>query len=361
MGRTELAKLLEKNTKAEDERELWIWGTGNTAEMFAEGFRRWKRNGQILGYVDNNPEKWGKTFFEKPVISPNGLKKRQNPFVLLCSNQLDIIEAVGKQLDAMELRWELLESFVLRDLKEEVLKVYDILADERSRSIYEYLVLCKMNGAYPQEESGLLDCMHGYFSLPEFEKADASEVFIDVGCFTGDTIEEYLNCKGNTFHQIYSFEPDKVSFSQAENNIKSLCERYHIERDRIHLFPYGVGGKTAEGVFRRFEETEGAGSKFVTGMVNDEKTETKIVALDDFLQDGFSLLKADVESYEYQVLLGAEKSIRKYRPKLAICLYHNTFDFIQIPKLVKQMVSDYKLYIRQHAASWYDTVLYATI
>ena len=70
-------------------------------------------------------------------------------------------------------------------------------------------------------------------------------------------------------------------------------------------------------------------------------------------------MKADVESYEYQVLRGAEKTIRNFKPKLIICLYHNTFDFVQIPLMVKKMNPEYKIYVRQHADTWYDTIMYA--
>ncbi len=361
MEQTEALKMLkENNANGAYEKEIWIWGTGNTAEMFQEGLNRWKRYNQIYGYIDNNPEKWGKLFYGKPVISPDQLRKRKDTIVLLCSNQLTVMEAVGRQLNQMGLAWGLLESFVLKDLREEVSRTYSLFEEEHSKILYEYLISCKMKGCYPKEDCGMLDSGPVYFSLPEFRNPDPDEIFVDVGCFTGDTIEEYLSLRGNLFRQIYSFEPDTISYSKAKVNVNTLCEQYNLAADQIRLYPYGVGSHSGEGAFEHFEETEGAGSKFVSGGSSGENA-IKIVSLDDFLPDGFSFLKADVESYEYQVLLGAEKSIRKHRPKLAICIYHNTFDFIQIPSLLKRMVPEYRLFIRQYAASWSETVLYATV
>ncbi|MEM2115949.1 MAG: hypothetical protein QW524_03220 [Candidatus Woesearchaeota archaeon] len=38
--------------------------------------------------------------------------------------------------------------------------------------------------------------------------------------------------------------------------------------------------------------------------------------------------------------LGAEKTIKKYKPVLSISLYHTPIDFFEIPKLLKQQVSE---------------------
>lgn len=51
--------------------------------------------------------------------------------------------------------------------------------------------------------------------------------------------------------------------------------------------------------------------------------------------------------------------IQKYRPKLAICLYHTPFDMFEIPKYIKEIVSDYKMEIRHHTYNTSETVLYA--
>lgn len=85
------------------------------------------------------------------------------------------------------------------------------------------------------------------------------------------------------------------------------------------------------------------------------------VKLDEFLTEPYSFLKADIESYEYQMLLGAEKSIRKFKPLLAVCIYHNAVDFYSIPILVKQILPEYRLAIRHHKDTLGETVLYAWV
>ena len=77
------------------------------------------------------------------------------------------------------------------------------------------------------------------------------------------------------------------------------------------------------------------------------------------MREPYSYLKADIESYEYQMLCGAKHSIKKYKPNIAICIYHNAVDFFQIPIMVHDLYPDYKLMIRQHSFTVADTLLYA--
>jgi hypothetical protein len=71
------------------------------------------------------------------------------------------------------------------------------------------------------------------------------------------------------------------------------------------------------------------------------------------------IIKMDIEGAEYRALLGAQNSIKKHKPRLAICLYHNIEDFIEIPELILKMVPEYKLFLRHHSKSCTDTILYA--
>ena len=54
--------------------------------------------------------------------------------------------------------------------------------------------------------------------------------------------------------------------------------------------------------------------------------------------------------------------IKENKPKLAICVYHLEEDLWEIPILIKQLVPEYKIYMRQHyeEVDW-ETVCYATL
>ena len=67
----------------------------------------------------------------------------------------------------------------------------------------------------------------------------------------------------------------------------------------------------------------------------------------------------DIEGAEYQAILGAKKIIDKYKPKLAICVYHKPEDIWELPWLIHKINQEYKFYLRHYSFGDVETVLYA--
>ena len=61
-----------------------------------------------------------------------------------------------------------------------------------------------------------------------------------------------------------------------------------------------------------------------------------------------TLIKLDVEGCEREALEGARKSITQHKPKLILSAYHRTEDLLELPLLIREMNSGYKLYLRHH-------------
>ena len=60
-----------------------------------------------------------------------------------------------------------------------------------------------------------------------------------------------------------------------------------------------------------------------------------------------TIIKMDIEGAERDALLGAKHTIRVHRPVLAICIYHLQSDFYRIPLLMKNLCTDYTLFLRR--------------
>ena len=129
---------------------------------------------------------------------------------------------------------------------------------------------------------------------------------------------------------------------------------------KIEVYQYAISDETIEGYVEAYSSNNGLGSKVIFKQ-NDDLKKCVCVKIDDFIKEKYDFLKADIESFEYRMLLGAEKSIRKYTPKLAICIYHNAVDFVTIPLLIKKINPVYNLKIRHHLGDLSDTVLYAYV
>ena len=61
----------------------------------------------------------------------------------------------------------------------------------------------------------------------------------------------------------------------------------------------------------------------------------------------------------FMALKGSEKTIKLYKPRLIVSLYHRTEDLIKLPLLIKELNPEYRFYLRHHPyiPAW-DTLFY---
>ena len=60
------------------------------------------------------------------------------------------------------------------------------------------------------------------------------------------------------------------------------------------------------------------------------------------------------------VLRGARKSIAKWRPKMAVSVYHRKEDLLDIPEFLSNIHPDYSFSLSLNNPSFIDMVLYAS-
>lgn len=357
MSREDLELLLCTKIPNISGKKIWIWGAGDTAQLYQEGFRRLEAEGfQIEGYADQRIAQLGQKFNSKPVIEPKQLTSLENTCVLICTAQSNVIQEIAAQCEQLHLEWYLVDEVILKTHRQEVMKCYDWLEDQQSKDVYASLIQWRISGVQPNAK---IEQQNIYFALEAFTQTSSEEVFVDCGAYVGDTIEAYLKKKNGIFKKIIAFEPDPVNFERLKQQIAELCEKKNFLKNRFDLYPHGIGESLGMAQLERYEENRGIGSKVIAN--SEGEGNCKIVALDVFLQEPYTFLKADIESYEYQMLLGARKGITENEPLLAICIYHNAVDFYSVPLLIKQILPKYHLAVRHHSENLAETVLYAWV
>ncbi|HPQ08427.1 MAG TPA: FkbM family methyltransferase [Bacteroidia bacterium] len=148
------------------------------------------------------------------------------------------------------------------------------------------------------------------------------QIVMDIGANIGST-SLFIAQKIGSTGKVFSFEPDKYNFIQLSKNI-SLNKFKNIE-----IFNYGLGN--IKGEFKLYiSTTDNRGGNRIIADTNYNNKEYSIIhveRLDDFVEKNniskIDLIKIDVEGYEYNVLIGAEKVIRKNKPVLFIELDDN--------------------------------------
>jgi FkbM family methyltransferase len=189
--------------------------------------------------------------------------------------------------------------------------------------------------------------------FPDFLQSNEREVFVDCGAFTGDTIRSFLNQFGRSGAQnkIYAFEPDPENFNALAKNTNDL--------QSCSIFNKGVWRESG---YVKFIMPSNKYDSYIctTDCAHVNETLVETIALDDFHDsDAITFIKMDIEGAELDALKGAQNTIAKNKPKLAICLYHRHTDLINIPKFIKAIRNDYKFYMRSHSLTYLDLVLYA--
>lgn len=176
-----------------------------------------------------------------------------------------------------------------------------------------------------------------------------NEVFVDCGAYHGESSLDFISSMKRqgvlSYKRIIAFEPDEKNVEILKPQLK-LCKNIEIRAT-------GVGEKTEQLSFSSGDETS---SKFSS----DGDIKVSVESIDDVLSGSeATFIKMDIEGFELNALRGAAKTIKRYRPKLAICVYHKAEDLITIPQYIKELNSDYKLYFRNYKPTGTEAVLYA--
>ena len=85
------------------------------------------------------------------------------------------------------------------------------------------------------------------------------------------------------------------------------------------------------------------------------------LAVEQLHLDRVDFIKMDIEGGEVEALHGAEATLKKFGPTLAICVYHRPHDLPDIAAIMRQARPDYSLYLSHKSPNWNETVLFARV
>ncbi len=295
--------------RLEDKRNIVIFGSGINGKGIAQSL---KACGIMpVCYVDNAEDKWGTQVEGLEVKRPSEIDFKAVDAVVVTPFKQKIVDAMHKQLLELGAREETLLNY-----------------KDFSANVLEYEL---------------------YFD-PDLIKLHEDEVFVDAGALTLETSLRFIEeCRKNHIqhYRIHAFEPDYVSYGKCINMLKDMPDA------AIQLYDAGLW---SENTTLYFAETGNAASR-----ISMEQTGTliKTVALDSCISDPVTFIKMDIEGAELEALKGSREILKQYRPRLAISLYHKREDLVEIPSYIKELVPEYKLYIRHYSNASVETVLYA--
>lgn len=189
-----------------------------------------------------------------------------------------------------------------------------------------------------------------YFDLPKLKNhLIDDEVFVDVGAFDGQTSVNFVQWEGRC-RKIFAMEPDPQNIEKCVKALDAIGAEYE-------MLPFGAWNKQEQ---LSFSAGLNGGSHVGDNQLGTDEKQIiiDVAKIDDLIQEKVSFIKMDIEGAEINALKGAESTIKTYKPKLAICVYHKKEDIWEIPKLILSYVPEYKLYLRHYSLAKGETVLY---
>jgi FkbM family methyltransferase len=235
----------------------------------------------------------------------------------------------------------------IADGLEKISEMTSLLADDRSVATVLSLTRFRLSADIAQHPEA--DAKHQYLPPDLAKMIPQPIVFVDGGAFIGDTAESFL-ARGVKISEWYAFEPDPGNFHAL------IASPARDAIPRAIFFPCGLGDTLREIDF----VAESTASSHVAMQPCEGMIKIKIVTLDDGLS-GITptLIKLDIEGYEAAALAGMRRTLKKNGVALAISIYHKPADLWELPMLVRELMPNAELYIRQHGFNGFDTVLYA--
>jgi FkbM family methyltransferase len=222
---------------------------------------------------------------------------------------------------------------------------YAAMGDADSKAVYAAGIQMRITG-----DSGYMP----FSSYPQYYhplvNPKPGDLIIEGGVEWGETSVKFAESVGDS-GTVIAFEPDP-------NVHQSLQERF-MPHKNIQLERQGLWSSKS---LLNLEVKIHGGSR-VAYTSGEHTVPCPLIDIDTYMEqsglDRCDMIKLDIEGAELETLKGSVRTLRKYRPKLAISVYHYPYEqFVDIVQFLLEIDLGYALYMGHHLPACYETVLY---
>lgn len=165
-----------------------------------------------------------------------------------------------------------------------------------------------------------------------FQKYRPNTIYIDIGANIGTTALPIAVKEKNL--EVHAFEPNPKIFKILnENKLQNSC-------DNLFLHNYAVGFKEEKSqLFITQRENGNFGTSSLQNnndIMDSESIEVNVIKLDDFFEKfekTISLIKIDIQGFEWQAIQGAKSIISKQKPTI---IFEHDDQYLDEPIKVKK-------------------------
>ncbi|MCR5651307.1 MAG: FkbM family methyltransferase [Lachnospiraceae bacterium] len=345
-----------QNTK----KTVFLYGAGHACEFYVRYMK--KQNIRIQGIIDSDQEKQGRVLFDLPILSlEEALEKDEDCDIVIAVPSIykTIRTLLSKYVKDEHIFYFDVEQYAYYNNSSSRVKdyissnvdrlwdVYNMWEDDKSKRV--------MLGVLKARLTENLEYINDIWEKDQYWPNDIvsfgeKEILVECGSCDGKTLKEMLEKIGHKYEAIYCFEPDR----NCGDLLNKVIEEEENKTGKIIYIPKGTFSRDAELRFKVDTVSSGLASMDESGDII-----VPVTTIDNAVEEKVTYIKMDIEGSEYETLIGAEHTIKQYKPKLAVCVYHKNEDMTEIPELLKKYRPDYKFFLRHHNCNVTETVLYA--
>ncbi|GMO37603.1 MAG: hypothetical protein Ta2B_17320 [Termitinemataceae bacterium] len=336
-------------------KQIMLYGAGHHAVPIITWL-----GSKVCYIVDTDENKWGIRVCGVPVIAPDvafvkknvgGMNKDTAILISSAAFQYEIAKSIEKydvpitQIFAFTnsslelLRYKPEDIFLHQ---QDIQHVLNCLADDESKEYFVNYInaIITRNPFYYKNNPNVEEC-YQYKAENRTVKLRGGELIFDCGAYNGDTAKLFLNQTGGNC-EMFCFEPFEDSF----NELQEWIEKEHINNVRIYKIALGkekqVGTIFGDAIY---SVTQSLDNKRFDNIASSQQVE--IDSIDNIacnLTSRSMFIKMDIEGQEVAALLGASRTIQRFRPTMIISAYHKLEDIWEIPQTVLDIAPDYLVY-----------------
>jgi FkbM family methyltransferase len=273
--------------------------------------------------------------------------------------------------------------------------VYEVLADESSRSVFDWFVRVRTAAAlvsqdalrlYPApsltDERGrqiqdvlqrrgqsyvvgsivvesdlgaIVDCfVREQYRLEGRVEVRPGDTVLDLGAYKGES-SVWLASQAGPSGLVLAFEPNPSARAFLERNVARAAS---AGIGQIQILSVAAGSSRRSGSF--ISTAEGC-SRLDTG----GDIAVDVTTLDDVVSErrlaSVDFIKMDIEGGEVDAVKGARQTILRHAPRLAISVYHLAHDLPDVVAAIREVRSDYQFFLSHKSPGLSETMLFAGV
>lgn len=237
-------------------------------------------------------------------------------------------------------------------------RIYELLEDEDSKRIYVKNINSKLTG----NGLALYDEMTGKSFFDEDLLCNMeTDIFVDAGAFTGDTILQFLEFSKGKYQKIYAIEPDKGNYVALQKFIKygviENVETFNVggwsEDGERNFFSTSNNENVNYGSPNLFQDISTSITKGELEACQKENSvatnyKVKLDSVDNIVKDHrASVIKINALAADMPILIGCKETILESKPVFVMEYGARPEYMIEEVIWLDDLKVGYKFYMRQ--------------